>query len=322
MPGSKPAKALNPIVAILLDTLMVVTIIPLAVVAIQLSYLAWLGYHPKRRPVRQTPESFGLPAKEVTVAGADDLPIACWLIESEHPSDVVVVVGHGMGRHSGSMLPMAKALHDAGYHVLTFDLRNHGRTPDDRLLRGQSPRYGTDHHNVVKYARDSAGLGEVKVACLGVSMSAWTALECARKEPDTVRAVICDSGPTLDVVATTRRMFEATRGALPRHMRGPLMGRIAGWWFTRSAMFFLKPAPWPMELGDHSIRVLFIGGEKDPVARPEDLREQLKWYPRAESWFVPNAGHANAAIVAADEYVKRVLALLADAFPRQRTGWR
>jgi pimeloyl-ACP methyl ester carboxylesterase len=95
-----------------------------------------------------------------------------------------------------------------------------------------------------------------------------------------------------------------------------MMYAIARWWFTRAAMFFLKPAPWPMEFPDHSVKVLFIGGEKDPVARPEDIREQMKWYPEADVWFVPNAGHANASLVAADEYVKRVLAVFAEAFKR------
>jgi hypothetical protein len=99
-------------------------------------------------------------------------------------------------------------------------------------------------------------------------------------------------------------------------MRGPLMFRAGRAAFVRASVFFLRPEPWPRELGDHSIRLLFITGESDPVARPADLRDQVTWYPRAETWIVPGAGHANASIIAADEYAARVLATLDTAFGR------
>jgi len=247
--------------------------------------------------------------------------LACWFIPAppqtkRSPTNVVVVLGHGLGVHSGMMMALAKVLHDAGYHVLTFDMRNNGESADDGRLRGQSPRYAIDHHAVVASLKDRTDLGDVKVACLGVSMSAWTSLEAARLEPELVRAVICDSGPTLDITGTLERMFDATRRRLPLFLRGPLMFAVAKVSFVRAARFFLKPAPWPMELGDHSIRVLFIAGEADPVARPEDIRGQLSWYPKADVWFVPGAGHMQAAIVAPEEYARRVLGLLAEVFPR------
>jgi len=307
-----PAEPPSPI----LDVASAVTVGPLVAASWFMTRAAWRIYHPPRKPVRQTPESFGLAAERVTVKGADDLALACWYIPAPRESDVVVVLGHGMGRNSGMLMPLAKTLHDAGYHVFTFDLRNHGDTAQDGLLRGQSPRYAIDHHHVVRHVRTLPGLAAAKVACLGFSMSAWTSLEAARLEPELVRAVICDSGPTLDITSTITRMFDATRHLLPRFMRGRLMSAYSRWVFTRASRFFLKPAPWPMELGDHSIRVLFIAGEADPVARPEDIRAQLAWYPKAEVWFVPRAGHMLAQTVASDEYAERVLAHLADAFGR------
>jgi pimeloyl-ACP methyl ester carboxylesterase len=111
-------------------------------------------------------------------------------------------------------------------------------------------------------------------------------------------------------------MFDATADRLPRFMRGPLMTAAERAVFTRACLFFLKPAPWPQELGDHSIRVLFIAGEADPIARPEDIRAQLAWYPKANVWFVPGAGHMQSQVLAAREYNDRVLALLAETFDR------
>ncbi|MDG4831709.1 alpha/beta fold hydrolase [Solwaraspora sp. WMMD1047] len=286
----------------------------MALTVAQMVRAAWRTYHPKRRPVRQTPEKFGMSAERFTVAGADDVRLACVFIPAPAGGDVVVVLGHGLGANSGMVMPLAKVLHDAGYHILAFDMRNHGESADDGLLRGQSPRYAIDHHRVVAAVRDRPGLGDVKVACLGFSMSAWTSLEAARLEPDLVRAVICDSGPTLEIEGTLRRMFDATAARLPRFMRGPMMSAIARASFVRAAVFFLKPAPWPQELGDHSIRLLFIAGEADPVARPADIKAQLACYPKAEVWFVPAAGHTQSYVRAADEYGSRVLALLAETF--------
>lgn len=300
-----------------LDVLAVVTVAPLLVAAGLTVRAAWRVYHPKRRPVRQKPQSFGLPGERVTVSGADGLALACWYVpapprtDADPASPIGVVLAHGLGRNSGMLMPLAKMLHDAGYHVLTYDLRNHGESEDDGLLRGQSPRYAIDHRAVVDELAGRLGPGAT-IACLGFSTSSWTALEMARLQPDLVRAVICDSGPTLQLPGTLSRMYGALRPVLPRWLRGPLLFRATRLVFTRAALFFLKPAPWPQELGDHTVRLLFVAGELDPIARPQDVREQLSWYPKAQSWFVPGCGHMQAQVVAAPEYAERVRALLAE----------
>jgi uncharacterized protein len=304
------------------DLVAVFTVVALVVTAWIVTRSAWLVYHPRRRRSRQSPESFGMPGERVSIPGADGLPLAAWWIPAvqDGPAPArddpapTVVLGHGMGADSGKMMPMAATLHRAGYHVLAFDMRNHGGSGDDRRLRGLSPRYGADFHAVVRYLRSRPECGPGRVACLGVSMSAWTALEAARLEPEMVRAVICDSGPQLDIGAALRRSYAAGRSRLPWPLAGPLMFRFGRTVFDRASRFFLKPAPWPRELGDHTIRLLFVTGELDPVCRPEDTRAQVEWYPGAQTWIVPGAGHTQAAVVASDEYATRVLATLAATF--------
>jgi uncharacterized protein len=277
---------------------------------------AWLVPHPPRRPVRQKPDSFGLTAERVTIEGADGLPLACWFVPGTPGSDVVVL-SHGVGRDSGMLMPLVKEIHDAGYHVLTFDLRNHGESGSDGLLRGQSGRYSIDHLNVVRYATTRPDLAGSRVGCLAFSLSAWTALEAARTAPELVRVVICDSAPQVDVRAGLGRAFELTRGRLPRPLRGPAMFRVTRAAFMRAIVFFLKPQPWPMELGDHSVRLLFISGTDDPIARPVDMVEQMKWYPRGKHWLVAGSGHMQAHLRVADEYVAAVLTTLAEGLDRK-----
>lgn len=302
-----------------LDLLAVVTVVPTLVTMGQATRSAWRVYHPKRRPIRHTPQSIGLEAERVTVAGADGNSLACWFIPRQGATDVVVL-GHGMSRNSGMVMPLARVLHNAGYHVFTFDMRNHGESADDGLWRGQSPRYAIDFHHVVRYLMERPDLAGAKVGCVGFSMSAWTALEAARLEPGTVRAVVCDSGPTVDIAATIRRMYDAGRSRLPGWMQGPLMFRIGLEAFTFVSIFLLKPAPWPRELGDHSIELLFIVGDRDPVVRPDDIREQVMWYPHATVWAVPGGRHTTSHLVAPEEYASRVLSLMEKAFRTPTDG--
>jgi pimeloyl-ACP methyl ester carboxylesterase len=287
--------------------------VPVAQVISQAVVGAWRIYHPKRRPPRHTPASLGLSAERVWVHGADGVRLACWFVPRAGARNVVVL-GHGMARDSGMVMPLVKVLHEAGYHVATFDMRNHGESGDGDWWRGQSPRYAIDFHHVVRHLMQRPELAGAKIACVGFSMGAWTALAVANLEPETVRAVVCDSGPTLDIKATIRRMYAAGRSRLPVEHRGPILFRIGRQAFTLASLAFLRPEAWPQEFADHSIELLFIAGAEDPVVRPDDVRDQLRWYPKAELWMVPRANHVTALVVASEEYGRRVLGLLEKAF--------
>jgi uncharacterized protein len=294
---------------VVLDLVAVVTVVPVLVTVWQSVLAAWRVYHPPARPVRQRPETVGLAAERVMVPGAGGLPLACWWIPAAGPADAVVI-GHGIRRDSGSVMPLAKRLHDAGYHVLTFDMRNHGESAQDHLLRGQSALTGIDHHRVVRYVAGRPETAGRKIALIGFSMSAWTTMWAARREPEVVRAVVCDSGPAMDLVGIISRTYDAARSRIPRLLRGPIMFRIGRSAFTWASVFFFQPAEWPQLLPDESVPVLFICGERDPIVRPDDSRGQLPYYPSAELWVVPRAYHTQAVMMEPEEYVRRVTELL------------
>ena len=48
------------------------------------------------------------------------------------PSKAVVCLVHGLGEHSGRYAHVAAALNDAGYALLGFDLRGHGKSGGPR----------------------------------------------------------------------------------------------------------------------------------------------------------------------------------------------
>ena len=103
-----------------------------------------------RSPVLHDPSQAGLPFESVTFPSIDGVPLEGWLIPKPH-SDKLIIANHPMGfsragqpthldpwrREWGTVadgrnavevnfVPDLKILHDAGYNVLTYDLRNHG----------------------------------------------------------------------------------------------------------------------------------------------------------------------------------------------------
>lgn len=54
-----------------------------------------------------------------------------WLTANKQPKNVINLV-HGLGEHSGRYAHVAKALNDAGYHLVAFDLRGHGLSEGKR----------------------------------------------------------------------------------------------------------------------------------------------------------------------------------------------
>src|SRR3954447_21893479 len=95
-----------------------------------------------RTPLTRTPADAGLPYEDVTFQASDGVSLAGWFIPGPAAPGPVVVWVHGwmwnrLGNTAGQtpvpdrdvdFLPATTALHEAGFHVLMFDLRGHGES--------------------------------------------------------------------------------------------------------------------------------------------------------------------------------------------------
>ncbi len=96
-----------------------------------------------RTPIIRTPEEYGLEYEEISFETKDGVTINGWFIPAD--SDKVIISNHfspanryGFAGHLEGLdfaggfevnfLPRYKALHDAGYNVLAYDLRSHGES--------------------------------------------------------------------------------------------------------------------------------------------------------------------------------------------------
>lgn len=96
---------------------------------------------PERTPILKHPDSLGLDYEDVFFPALDGTVLEGWFIPAD--SDRIVICNHfgpanrqgypghleGWNSSNGvdvDFLPKYKALHDAGYNLLAYDLRNHG----------------------------------------------------------------------------------------------------------------------------------------------------------------------------------------------------
>ena len=97
----------------------------------------------QRSPIIRRPDTYGLVFEDVSFQATDGVTLEGWYIPAKKPSDKIVVCNHfSPGNRYGyaghlrgwrtaggfevNFLPKYKALVEAGYNVLAYDLRNHG----------------------------------------------------------------------------------------------------------------------------------------------------------------------------------------------------
>lgn len=97
----------------------------------------------RRSPVLRRPDEYGMKYEDVSFLSSDGIVLEGWYIPSKEKSNKVVICNHfspgnrygyaghikpwkGAGGFEVNFLPKYKALVEAGYNVLAYDLRNHG----------------------------------------------------------------------------------------------------------------------------------------------------------------------------------------------------
>jgi len=100
---------------------------------------------PPRTPIVRTPKDYDMEFEDISYKTQDGVSIKGWFIPAD--SDKVIISNHfspanryGFAGHLEGLdfaggfevnfLPRYKALHDAGYNILAYDLRSHGESGD------------------------------------------------------------------------------------------------------------------------------------------------------------------------------------------------
>jgi pimeloyl-ACP methyl ester carboxylesterase len=148
----------------------------------------------RRAPIDRTPAEVGMDYESVAFRAGDGVGLKGWFIPSgaAEPGPAIVVI-HGwmwnrLGNVAGKVpiddrdvdfLPVTRTLHDAGFHVLLFDLRRHGESEAGRDLLTFGPIEARDFVGAVNYLRSRPDVDGQRIGALGISMGGSIALHGA-----------------------------------------------------------------------------------------------------------------------------------------------
>jgi len=215
------------------------------------------------RPI--TPGDIGLPFEEVSFRNGDGLTLRGWYVPPPPgtPGRVpAVAYGHGNGADRRHWLPVALAVHRAGFAQVLFDFTGRGESDGDVIT------LGFHEANDLRAACDLlAGRSEVdplRLAIAGRSMGAVAAIYEA-KDDARVKALVLDS-PYADLPALVARTLGAFH--LPAFLiERPLLA-IAGW---RANYAPATVRPVDAIKGVH-VPILLFHGEADRLVPFDDAK--------------------------------------------------
>ena len=128
----------------------------------------------------------GLPWREVTIPSVRGKKLFGWFIAAGAGAPALAIV-HGWGGNAEMMLPLAEPLHAAGYALLFFDARSHGRSDSDSFA--SLPRFAEDLGYAVDWLQLQPDVDTRSVGAIGHSVGGGAALLLASRRKDLASVV-------------------------------------------------------------------------------------------------------------------------------------
>ena len=160
---------------------------------------------PPRLPLLRTPADHGLKFEDVSFTTADGVQVSAWfmpgasnrVILSNHfsPGNKYGFAGHmdGLGFAGGfevNFIPRYKALVDAGYSVLTYDLRGHGGSADGKGgISGVGFFEWQEVLAALDYVRRRDDTRDAEISLFTMCMGANATINAMSRRPDAFEGV-------------------------------------------------------------------------------------------------------------------------------------
>ncbi len=160
-----------------------------------------------RSPILRRPDEYGMDYKDVYFPAADGVNLEGWYIPAKTKSSKLVICNHfSPGNRYGyaghirpwktaggfevNFLPKYKALHDAGYNILAYDLRNHGFSGSSQN-GGYNPQLFEykDVLGSLDYVRNHPDLKDMDIHLQSICLGGNATLVAMHKEPETFQGI-------------------------------------------------------------------------------------------------------------------------------------
>ncbi|MEM7537700.1 MAG: alpha/beta hydrolase [Chloroflexota bacterium] len=162
---------------------------------------------PPRTPILRTPEEYGLVYEDVSFETNDGVTIKGWFIPAD--SNKVIISNHfspanryGFAGHLEGLdfaggfevnfLPRYKALHDAGYNVLAYDLRSHGESGEgENGLSGVGYWEWQEVLASLEYIKNRSDTADKDISLMSMCMGANATFNAMEKAPEAFDDIKC-----------------------------------------------------------------------------------------------------------------------------------
>ena len=258
---------------------------------------------PARVPVDRPPLVQAASYEDVAFT-SDGLILRGWLFPGQSDRAVIVVHGRGANRTEwhGRSERIADFLLADGYSVLLFDLRGHGESDGERFSLGYYER--RDIAAAIAFL-GQRGFAEQRIALIGISMGAASALSVLTIDPN-VGPIVVDSSFT-DAAVVLAEDLPAETGMPSALVPGILLVERLAFGVDTAAV-----RPIDIVRAHHERPFLFIHCERDETIAVHHGRElrAASANPSSELWIAPGCLHPRASDDYPDEYREHVLAFL------------
>lgn len=245
------------------------------------------------------PSDLGLQHEQLTLKTAEGIALNCWLIRAKDRPRGTVIFLHGVSECMIVGLPLARRLHDEGYHVFLYDSRRHGDSGGHFCTYGFYEKHDTTTVINALLARTDLEVG--RIGLFGTSMGAAVAIQVAALD-SRVAGVVSESG-----FATLRGVYDEYQKRmvkLPWHyLRNIVIRR------SEAIAHFKASAVSPREaVRNVHVPIFFLHGTADNLIKAR-YTEQV--FANAnepkELWLIEGARHNDMAEVGGEEYYRRIL---------------
>lgn len=166
------------------------------------------GLAPERWVEGRTPGDLGLEYREVGIPTANGRELFGWFLPAARAGAApAVALLHGWNANAETLLPLARPLHQAGFALLLFDARCHGRSDADSFA--SMPRFAEDLEHALDWLRRQPEADPRRLAVVGHSVGAAAALLVASRGNDL--AAVVSIAAFAHPQAMMRRLLAANR---------------------------------------------------------------------------------------------------------------
>lgn len=169
--------------------------------------MAEMMAHSLRSPVMRTPDQYGMDYEDIFFQATDGVTIEGWFIPAKN-SKKLIICNHPMpanrygfpghlepwkmfGGFEVNFLPEYKILHDAGYNIIAYDFRNHGRS---NAGNGGIVAHGiVEYRDVIgslNYARSRPDTKDMQMALYSRCVGANATFVAMNKHPEAFKNIV------------------------------------------------------------------------------------------------------------------------------------